>query len=72
MCVLFKVLVGNRMWMARNGISITDNVEQEIVYHEERGQTLAALNGTYSIYVCAYANCRCEHLTHYSYLTTKF
>ena len=37
------------MWMNGNGISINNNVEQEIVNHEERGQTvvMAALNGMF-------------------------
>ena len=43
------VLIGNCMWMNRNGISINNNVEQEIVNHEERDQTvvMAALNGMF-------------------------
>ena len=34
------------MWMVRNGIDVTPDVEQQIVHHEERGQTvvLAAIN----------------------------
>ena len=38
------------MWMTRNGISISENVERVIVNHEEQGQTvvLAALNGKLS------------------------
>jgi Cu+-exporting ATPase len=43
----YKVLVGNRLWMSRNGISIAEEVERDIVYYEEQGQTvvLAAMNG---------------------------
>lgn len=35
------------MWMMRNGITITDDVERDIVSYEEKGQTvvMAALNG---------------------------
>ncbi|CAI8046627.1 Copper-transporting ATPase 1 [Geodia barretti] len=42
----YKVLVGNRMWMARNGINIPEDVEKDIVSHEQQGQTvvLAAIN----------------------------
>ena len=36
--------------MSRNGISILDEVERDIVYYEEQGQTvvLAAMNGMHS------------------------
>ena len=35
--------------MSRNGISIAEEVERDIVYYEEQGQTvvLAAMNGIY-------------------------
>ena len=38
------------MWMSQNGISVNDNVEQEIVSHEEQGQTvvLAAFNSMFT------------------------
>ena len=41
-----QVLIGNRMWMVRNGIDVTPDIEQQIVHHEERGQTvvLTAIN----------------------------
>ena len=34
------------MWMERNGIHVTPDIEQQLVHHEERGQTvvLAAIN----------------------------
>ena len=34
------------MWMARNGINIPEDVEKDIVSHEQQGQTvvLAAIN----------------------------
>ena len=46
-----QVLVGNRMWMVRNGIDVTGDIEEQVVYHEERGQTvvLAAINSELSI-----------------------
>ena len=35
--------------MSRNGIRIAEEVERDIVYYEEQGQTvvLAAMNGTF-------------------------
>ena len=35
--------------MVRNGIDVTPEIEQQIVHHEERGQTavLAAINSEY-------------------------
>ena len=43
---MHQVLIGNRMWMVRNGIDVTPDIEQQIVHHEERGQTvvLTAIN----------------------------
>lgn len=41
-----QVLIGNRKWMVRNGIDVTPDIEEQIVHHEERGQTvvIAAIN----------------------------
>ena len=40
--------------MSRNGISILNAVERDIVYYEEQGQTvvLAAMNGMHSSHCC--------------------
>ena len=37
------------MWMVRNGIDVTPDIEQQIVYYEQRGQTvvLAAINSKF-------------------------
>ena len=42
----WQVLVGNRLWMSRNGVSIPEDVERDITNHEQQGQTvvLAAIN----------------------------
>ena len=45
------------MWMANNGISIAEDVDKDITYYEERGQTvvLAAINGNYVTFTQKFA-----------------
>ncbi|XP_078683922.1 copper-transporting ATPase 1-like isoform X1 [Branchiostoma floridae x Branchiostoma belcheri] len=44
----FRILVGNREWMQRNGINVRDEVDETMREHEEKGQTavLIAIDGT--------------------------
>ncbi|KAM9668899.1 copper-transporting ATPase 1 isoform 2-T4 [Dama dama] len=35
----YKVLIGNREWMIRNGLAINDNVNDSMAEHERRGRT---------------------------------
>lgn len=47
----YMVLIGNREWMRRNGLQITDDVDEAMTEHERRGRTavLVAVDG----YLCA-------------------
>ncbi|XP_066286595.1 copper-transporting ATPase 1-like [Branchiostoma lanceolatum] len=44
----FRILVGNREWMQRNGINVRDEVDETMKEHEEKGQTavLISIDGT--------------------------
>lgn len=35
----YKVLIGNREWMIRNGLVISNNVDESMIEHERRGRT---------------------------------
>ena len=43
----YKVAIGNREWMHRNFITVTENIDEELGAREELGQTavLVAING---------------------------
>jgi Cu+-exporting ATPase len=45
--LFLQVLVGNREWMRRNGISVPDTVDRFMIDQEDLGQTvvLCAVNG---------------------------
>eukprot|EP00070_Physeter_catodon_P046766 XP_028353660.1 copper-transporting ATPase 2-like [Physeter catodon] len=44
----FSVLIGNREWMRRNGLTVTSDVSDAMTDHETKGQTaiLVAIDGT--------------------------
>lgn len=44
----FSVLIGNREWMRRNGLTISSDVSDAMANHELKGQTavLVAIDGT--------------------------
>ncbi|XP_078602292.1 copper-transporting ATPase 1-like isoform X1 [Branchiostoma floridae x Branchiostoma japonicum] len=44
----YRILVGNREWMQRNGINVRDEVDETMKEHEEKGQTavLISIDGT--------------------------
>lgn len=44
----FSVLIGNREWMRRNGLTVTSDVRDAMTDHETKGQTaiLVAIDGT--------------------------
>ena len=41
------VVIGNRSWMERNGLQVTDEMEDAMQEHEEKGHTavLVGING---------------------------
>lgn len=43
----YKVLIGNREWMQQNGLEVTDEMEDAMQEHEEKGHTavLISING---------------------------
>lgn len=43
----FDLLVGNREWMKKNGLKITNEMDSKMSTHEHQGQTavLCAING---------------------------
>lgn len=43
----YEVLIGNRSWMQQNGLIVTDDMEDAMRQHEEKGQTaiLIGING---------------------------
>lgn len=45
----YKVLIGNREWMTRNGLVVTDKMDETMTEHEHQGQTaiLCAIDGQY-------------------------
>ena len=44
----YHVLIGNRDWMQQNGLVVTDEMEEAMQEHEEKGHTavLVGINGT--------------------------
>lgn len=46
----YSVLIGNREWMRRNGLNITNDVNDAMTNHEMKGQTaiLVAIDGNCS------------------------
>lgn len=44
---VYEVLIGNREWMHRNGLVLTDMMENTMGQHEEKGHTavLCAIDG---------------------------
>lgn len=46
---LYKVFIGNREWMKRNGLAITEKMNDLMTEHEDRGQTaiLCAVDGQF-------------------------
>lgn len=59
----YKVLIGNREWMIRNGLAINSNVNDSMTEHERRGRTavLVAVDGKvflkYTVTQCCDLNC---------------
>lgn len=45
----YKVLIGNREWMTRNGLVVTDKMDETMTEHEHQGQTaiLCAIDGQF-------------------------
>ena len=43
----YHVIIGNREWMQRNGLGVTDEMEEAMQEHEEKGHTavLVGVNG---------------------------
>ena len=43
----YEVLIGNREWMNRNGLVVTDDMDNTMTEHEDLGQTavLCAIDG---------------------------
>lgn len=43
----YKVLIGNREWMIRNGFTINNDVDDSMTEHERKGRTavLVAVDG---------------------------
>ena len=35
----FEVLIGNREWMNRNGLEVTEHMDKTMTEHEKQGQT---------------------------------
>lgn len=44
---IYSVLIGNRAWMTRNGLEVSDEVSKAMEEHEVQGQTavLCAIDG---------------------------
>lgn len=44
----YHVFIGNRDWMQENGLVVTDEMEEAMQEHEEKGHTavLVGINGT--------------------------
>lgn len=59
----YKVLIGNREWMIRNGLAINNSVNDSMTEHERRGRTavLVAVDGKvflkYTVTQCCDLNC---------------
>lgn len=47
----YKVLIGNREWMIRNGLVISNDVDESMIEHERRGRTavLVTIDGKVSL-----------------------
>ena len=43
----YHVVIGNRDWMQQNGLEVTDEMEEAMQEHEEKGHTavLVGING---------------------------
>ena len=48
----YDVLIGNREWMTRNGLIVTDKMDETMTEHEHQGQTaiLCAIDGKHCYY----------------------
>ena len=46
---VYSVLIGNREWMHRNGLAVTEEMDEAMTDHETAGQTavLCAVDGLY-------------------------
>lgn len=46
---VYDVLIGNREWMNRNGLLVTEKMDSTMSEHENKGQTavLCAIDGDY-------------------------
>ena len=46
---VYDVLIGNREWMHRNGLAVTEEMDAAMTEHETLGQTavLCAIDGMY-------------------------
>lgn len=47
----YRVLIGNREWMIRNGLVINNDVDDSMTEHERKGRTavLVAVDGKYAM-----------------------
>uniref|UniRef100_T1JC88 P-type Cu(+) transporter n=1 Tax=Strigamia maritima TaxID=126957 RepID=T1JC88_STRMM len=65
----YEVLIGNREWMMRNGISVEDDINEVMEENEEKGQTavLCAINGVLIAILAVADTVKSEaHLTVYT------
>ena len=51
----YQLLVGNRDWMAKNGLQVTDEMDKKMSENENEGQTavLCAVNGNFSPHIAS-------------------
>ena len=53
---VYSVLIGNREWMGKNNLIVTDEIDHSMSQYEAKGQTavLVAINGRFHLVaVCA-------------------
>lgn len=50
---VYNVLIGNREWMNRNGLQVTDEMDHIMTKHEDQGHTavLCAIDGWFQLLV---------------------
>lgn len=49
----YEVLIGNREWMKRNGLVVTEKMDDTMSEHEDQGHTavLCAIDGRFSLFI---------------------